>query len=645
MKLHQLLQELARAARGGRRADQPDLSADLSIEGVAYDSRKIAPDWLFVAVRGNHTDGHRYIAEAFRRGARAAVGEEPAPAEMPAGARYIQVRDSRRDLAWLADSFYDHPSRKMGVIGITGTKGKSTTTNLIAEALEHPRHTSGADQYTQLSHWRPRFGRTRRARPPRNRWKTTAMLAEMARQQVRYAVVETSSHGLALHRVSGIVYDVGIATNITSEHLEFHGTVEQYRRDKAQLFEGLDPAADEGWARKKLPSSTATTPATSICLPFCRVPALTYAIDQQADIRAVDLELTGAASRFRVVTPTGETRIDTPLMGRFNVYNCLATISAGYTQGLDLDQMGETLAHISGVPGRMERIDCGQPFTVIVDYAHNPDSLEQVLRLLRPLTPGRVIAVFGSAGERDTQKRPKQGAISAQLADLTFLTDEDCREEDPHKILHEIATGALEAGATLDENLWLIVDRRQAIAAAFDAARPGDTVLLAGKGHEHSIIVGRESLPWDERDVARELLRDRWTSAGPRLMETWLRLPVLSAPQGYHLALADVCCKALPSGHRCSIGDRRPSAVVLGISQKLSDLDTAACHGLDCYLSPRRRGNGCLRWSRYAFAGCYSAAWAPTGRARYCRGLPLVWRTVGRNLARYGLGGAHHSAS
>ncbi|HEY7355981.1 MAG TPA: cyanophycin synthetase, partial [Ktedonobacterales bacterium] len=165
-------------------------------------------------------------------------------------------------------------------------------------------------------------------------------------------------------------------------------------------------------------------------------------------------------------------------------------------------------------PGRMERVDCGQPFTVIVDYAHNPDSLGQVLRLLRPLTPGRLIAVFGSAGERDTQKRPQQGAISARLADLTFLTDEDCREEDPQQILHEIAAGALEAGATAGKNLWLIVDRRQAIAAAFDAARPGDTVLLAGKGHEHSIIVGRESLPWDEREVARELLRERWTSAG-----------------------------------------------------------------------------------------------------------------------------------
>ncbi len=510
MHLHQLLQGLPEppvAATGSQ--------SDLAIAGIAYDSRKIVPGWLFVAVRGTHTDGHRYITEAYRRGARAVVGEEPAPANLPADALYVQVRDSRRDLAWLADSFYDHPSRKLGVIGITGTKGKSTTTNLIAEVFQRAGQKSGL-----MSTLNFRIGdhdwENETRQTTQESLENHAMLAEMARQQARYAIIETSSHGLALHRVSGIVYDVGIATNITSEHLEFHGTVEQYRRDKARLFEGLDPAADKGLGATKAAILNRDDSSYEYLLPFCRVPVTTYAIDQQADIRAVDLELTGAVSRFRVVTPVGETRIETPLIGRFNVYNCLATISAGYTQGLELAQMAETLAHTSGIPGRMERIDCGQPFTVIVDYAHNPDSLEQVLRLLRPLTPGRVIAVFGSAGERDTQKRPKQGAISAQLADLTFLTDEDCREEDPEKILHEIAAGALEAGAALGKNLWLIVDRRQAIAAAFDAARPGDTVLLAGKGHEHSIIVGRESLPWGEREVARELLRERWTSAGQR---------------------------------------------------------------------------------------------------------------------------------
>ena len=339
------------------------------------------------------------------------------------------------------------------------------------------------------------------------------MLAEMVRQGVRYAVVETSSHGLALHRVSGMAYDVGIVTNITSEHLEFHGTVEQYRRDKARLFEGLDPAAGKGLGTKKAAILNRDDSSYEYLLPFCRVPVLTYAIEQPADIRAVDLALSGERSRFRVVTPIGEVQIDTPLIGRFNVYNCLATIAAGYTQGISLENMAETLVRLKGIPGRMERIDCGQPFTVIVDYAHTPDSLEQVFRLLRPLTPGRIIAVFGSAGERDTQKRPKQGAISARLADLTFLTDEDCREEDPQKILDEIAAGALEAGAEPGKNLWPIVDRRQAIAAAFDAACPGDTVLLAGKGHEHCIIVGREMLPWDEREVARELLRERWTTA------------------------------------------------------------------------------------------------------------------------------------
>ncbi|HEX6777375.1 MAG TPA: UDP-N-acetylmuramoyl-L-alanyl-D-glutamate--2,6-diaminopimelate ligase [Ktedonobacterales bacterium] len=507
MKLQQLLQELPTppVAMTGN-------AAAVEIEGMAYDSRKVAPGWLFVAVRGTHTDGHRYISGAFGRGALAAVGEEPAPADLPPGAAYVQVNDSRRDLAWLADAFYDHPSRKLGLIGITGTKGKSTTTNLVAEVFQRAGLTSGL-----MSTLNFRIGdrdwENETRQTTQESLENHAMLAEMARQGVRYVVVETSSHGLALHRVSGIVYDVGIVTNITSEHLEFHGTVEQYRRDKARLFEGLDPSADKGLGAKKTAILNRDDSSYEYLLPFCRVPILTYAIEQPADIRAVDLALSGERSRFRVVTPGGEVQIDTPLIGRFNVYNCLATIAAGYTQGISLENMAETLTHLKGVPGRMERIDCGQPFTVIVDYAHTPDSLEQVFRLLRPLTPGRIIAVFGSAGERDTQKRPRQGAISARLADLTFLTDEDCREEDPQKILDEIAAGALEAGAEIGKNLWLIVDRRQAIAAAFDAARPGDTVLLAGKGHEHCIIVGREMLPWDEREVAREMLRERWTTA------------------------------------------------------------------------------------------------------------------------------------
>ncbi len=485
----------------------------LDITGIAYDSRKIVPGELFVAVRGTHTDGHRYLHDAFQRGARAAVGEEPAPVNLPPGAVYIQVRDSRRDLAWLADTFYDHPSRKLGLIGITGTKGKSTTTNLIASIFQSAGLKSGL-----MSTLNFRIGdhdwENETRQTTQESLENHAMLAEMVRQDVRYAIIETSSHGLALHRVGAMVYDVGIVTNITSEHLDFHGTVEQYRRDKARLFEGLDPTAEKGLGVNKAAILNRDDSSYDYLLPFCRVPIITYAIEQSADVRAVDLDLSGAASRFRVVTPTGEAQIETPLIGRFNVYNCLATIAAGYTQGLSLEKMRETLAQISGIPGRMERIDCGQPFTVIVDYAHTPDSLEQVLRLLRPLTPGRIIAVFGSAGERDTQKRPRQGAISAQLADLTFLTDEDCREEDPEKILDEIAAGALAAGAEIGKNLWLIVDRRQAISAAFDAARPGDTVLLAGKGHEHCIIVGREMLPWDEREVARELLRARQTPTG-----------------------------------------------------------------------------------------------------------------------------------
>ena len=321
-----------------------------------------------------------------------------------------------------------------------------------------------------------------------------------------HAVIESTSHGLELQRVRGCAFDIGVVTNITHEHLDFHKTLENYRRAKARLFEMLDPGRDKGLQVSPTAILNQDDISYEVLKPYCRVPILSYGIDTPAAVRAVDLRLGADQTRFRVVLPDNELEIVTHLVGRFNVSNCLAAIATAYSLGIDPALIAASLGAVLGVTGRMERIDEGQPFTVIVDYAHTPDSLEKVLKILRPLTSGKLLAVFGSAGQRDRQKRPIMGQIAAQLADFFVITDEDPREEDRLNILQEIAEGARLAGKQDEKDFLCIADRREAIATAFAHAQAGDTILLAGKGHEQSIIIGTTKIPWDDRRVAREQL-------------------------------------------------------------------------------------------------------------------------------------------
>jgi UDP-N-acetylmuramoyl-L-alanyl-D-glutamate--2,6-diaminopimelate ligase len=300
-----------------------------------------------------------------------------------------------------------------------------------------------------------------------------------------------------------------VITNITSEHLEVHGTLENYRRAKAMLFEMVEPERV-----KALPAPppracvlNADDSSFEYLRSFCRAPVVRYGIESAADVRAEDVVLGPQGTRFRVRLPDGSAfDVRTPLVARFNVSNCLAAIAVGYVLGVAPEVMAGALENFGGVAGRMERIDAGQPFTVVVDYAHTAESLAKVLDVLRPLTRGRLIAVFGSAGDRDRVKRPHMGAVAAQLADFSVITDEDPREEDAMSILREIAAGAEQAGGREGETYVCVVGRREAIATAFRLAQPGDTVLLAGKGHEQSIVIGREKFPWDDRVVAHEEL-------------------------------------------------------------------------------------------------------------------------------------------
>src|SRR5579863_2307370 len=479
------------------------------IANLAYDSRKVTPGTLFIAVPGSHTDGRKYLADAAQRGAVAALG--PAltgilPSSIEPPLPYIEVQVVLAALADLSCAFYSYPAQRLCTIGVTGTDGKTTTSNLIHTIFSEAGKRAGLMTTANFKIDGQEWENTTR-QSTLEALEVQQLLRRMVDEGITHAVIEATSHGLALQRVRGCVFDVGVVTNITHEHLEFHKSLENYRRAKARLFEMLDPARDKGlniWPAAILNRDDSSY---DFLRPYCRVPLLDYAIDQPASIRAVDVRLDASRTRFRAIMPGAEVEIETQLVGRFNVSNCLAAIATACSQGISPAICARALAKVTGVTGRMERIDAGQPFTVIVDYAHTPDSLAKVLAILRPLTAGKLLVVFGSAGERDVLKRPIMGRIAAQMADFFVITDEDPREEDRTRILREIAAGSEAEGKREGRDFLCIADRTQAIATALANARAGDTVLLAGKGHEQSIIIGRDKIPWDDRRVAREQLR------------------------------------------------------------------------------------------------------------------------------------------
>jgi UDP-N-acetylmuramoyl-L-alanyl-D-glutamate--2,6-diaminopimelate ligase len=485
---------------------QESAVSDQDITLLAYDSRRIQPGGLFVAVPGTHTDGRRYLYDAAKRGAILAIGEPLSGDTEDLPLPYIEVANVREALADLACAFYHYPARQLCTIGVTGTDGKTTTSNLIQTLLQAANKQSALMTTANF-----KMGQQEWENATRQSTLEALEIQHFLRQAVdagiTHTVIESTSHGLALDRVRGCLFDVGVVTNITHEHLDFHKTIEAYRRAKARLFEMLDPLRDKGMGIAPAAVLNRDDSSYDVLKPYCRVPILDYGIDTPAMVRAVDLQLHAHSTRFRVVVPDDEIMIETQLVGRFNVSNTLAAIATAYRLGITLPEIARGLSTITGVTGRMENINEGQPFSVIVDYAHTPDSLEKVIATLRPITPGKIILVFGSAGERDVQKRPIMGRIAAEKADFFVITDEDPREEDREAILQEIAVGAEGVGKKQGKDFLCIADRTTAIATAFSHAQSGDTVLLAGKGHEQSIIMGREKLPWDDREVARTQLR------------------------------------------------------------------------------------------------------------------------------------------
>jgi UDP-N-acetylmuramoyl-L-alanyl-D-glutamate--2,6-diaminopimelate ligase len=474
--------------------------SDPEVTGLCYDSRRLRPGDCFVAIPGTHTDGHRYVETALRDGAVAAVVQRRTGTAWP----QVVVPDTRKALALMASTFYGHPSREMVVIGVTGTDGKTTTTTMIHQMLVNAGRRTGSMSTVDI-----RLGDSVDLNDSRQTTlealEVQQQLARMRDTGLQYAVIETSSHGLALHRVVGVDYDVAVFTNIAHEHLDFHKTIEAYREAKAQL---IDLTA--GSVRKEVEKTAVLNrddPSYAYLVDRQIPRRITYGIQLDADLKANRVEATPQGLRVEASTPMGPLALRLMLSGRWNAANALAAAGAGVAVGLTLDEIRQGLETYRGVSGRMERVDLGQPFAVIIDYAHTPQSLEKVLRELRPITRGKLIAVFGSAGDRDREKRPWMGEIAARLSDYAVFTNEDPREEDAMTILSEIAAGAEEVGWTEGEQYARIEDRRQGIAHAVRKASAGDTILLAGKGHERSILIGRGKQPWDERAAAESAIR------------------------------------------------------------------------------------------------------------------------------------------
>lgn len=490
----------------------PAGAADATVSGVVHDSRLARSGSVFVAIPGAHADGHAHAAEAVERGAVAVVAErDPSPA-LPAGVPVILVGDTRAALAPLAAAAVGHPSRRLCVVGVTGTDGKTTTTTMLQSAWRGAG--IRAASMTTVD-----FRSQDRVEPNTTRQTTLdavdlqERLRTLLDEDCTHVAVETSSHALALHRVDCVDYRAAVFTRITTEHLDLHGTVEAYQEAKARLGH-IVSARDDGII--VLDADDRPSFARLAAIPVGRRLTYSAAGRADADLSASKVVVSASGTHFVAMTPWGAAEVRLNLAGRFNAANALAAMAASCATGADLEGAVAGIAQLDRVDGRMERVDTGQPFAVVIDYAHTADSLQRVLDELRPATRSRLWVVFGSAGDRDRPKRAEMGGVAAQHADVAVITDEDPREEDRVAILEEIARGARQAGARDRENLYIVPDRDAAIAFAIDHAEAGDTVLCAGKGHESSIIVGTRAHPWSERrSVELALARRRQRDAAP----------------------------------------------------------------------------------------------------------------------------------
>jgi UDP-N-acetylmuramoyl-L-alanyl-D-glutamate--2,6-diaminopimelate ligase len=498
-QLHNVLRE-----HGLTRTDTPG-GASGAVTGIAYDSRAIKPGEVFVALRGQHADGTAFARQTVDRGAAAIVSEAP-PLE-GISIPWTAVTDARLALAVLADAFFQHPSGDMQVVGITGTNGKTTTAYLLASIFEAAGIQSGL-LGTVAYRTGPGDNEVREAtRTTPEAPDLQALLREMVERGSRAAVLEVSSHALALRRVDGMTFAAGVFTNLTRDHLDFHSNMEEYFQAKRRLFEMLPRDA---------PSLLNVDDPRGASLVEVGGRPVTYAINRPADLTPGPLSFSLQGLSFEVRTPRGPLPISSALIGRPNVYNILAAVSTATALGLSFDAIERGVRNLRGVPGRFEVVSSAKDeVTVVVDYAHTDDALRNLLETARPLAPGQLITVFGCGGDRDRPKRPLMGAVAGRYSDMIVMTSDNPRSEDPNRIIEEIQRG-ITADTRRDsaQRQLAIVDRRAAIAIAIEMARPGDLVLIAGKGHEKYQVIGDRTLPFDDAAVAREALVRRQTNSG-----------------------------------------------------------------------------------------------------------------------------------
>ncbi|MCL6637478.1 MAG: UDP-N-acetylmuramoyl-L-alanyl-D-glutamate--2,6-diaminopimelate ligase [Alicyclobacillus sp.] len=484
--------------------------ADVEVSAVTADSRQVQPGCLFIAIRGYTVDGHQFAAESVRKGACAVLVEEPLPG-LPVP--QVVVPDTRLASAVVASVFYNHPSHHLRVVGVTGTSGKTTVTHVLAAVLQSAGREVGL-YGTVGKRIRGQVSEAVNTTP--EAVELQAVLHEMVSAGCQYAVLEVSSHALELRRTAGTRVHAAVFTNLTQDHLDFHGTMEAYRAAKGKLFSRLGNSYGDDRASQPYAVINADDPAGEYMAQQTVMECLRYGLRADADVRAEDLELRPDGARFRLRTWRGDADVSLPLPGRFNVANALAAVAVAVAEGLSPAQVAQGLAQVQPVPGRLQRVGEGYPVTVLVDYAHKPDSLQQALATVRELTRGRVGCVVGCGGDRDRSKRPVMARIACAGADWVVFTSDNPRSEDPDLILDEMVAGVSEA-----RNWVRIRDRQEAIAWAVAEAQPGDVVLVAGKGHETYQLVGREKLPFDDRAVALAALVRRFgptaeTSGGER---------------------------------------------------------------------------------------------------------------------------------
>jgi UDP-N-acetylmuramoyl-L-alanyl-D-glutamate--2,6-diaminopimelate ligase len=493
----------------------PPQIPDTEIDGIAIDSRTIKPGYLFVAMQGGSVDGHNYIQKAIDNGASGIVGDKDVSGlSVP----YIRLENSRQALTFLAAAFYDWPARKLTVIGVTGTDGKTTTTNLIYQILLAANIKAGMISTVNAVIGHEVLDTGLHVTTP-DAHDVQRFLAKMVTAGLTHVVLETTSHGWSQYRVDACEFDIGVVTNITHEHMNEHGSYENYRAAKARLFSSLERTVAKPQGNPRLGVINRDDAKSFDFLnDFIKVNKLNYGLSAGADVRAVGVEYSPAGIHFAVQNKDQRVAISSKLVGAYNVSNCLAAFCATvYGLGIKPEVASQGITSLDGIPGRMERIDMGQDFTAIVDFAHTPNALKSTLEAARTMTDGKVIVAFGSAGLRDKEKRRMMAETAAELADLTLLTAEDPRTESLNGILAEMAAGARSKGGREGETFWQVADRGEAIRFALKLAQPGDIVLSCGKGHEQSMCFGTTEYLWDDRTAMRAALAEYLGVDGPQM--------------------------------------------------------------------------------------------------------------------------------